>query len=116
MSSSVSSSSSLYQYLDQPLPAFPDDPSFEPGRCEPDLERRDAFENGLHVFALSFGVSCLVSLVLSPILPATIRNLGNRLVWGWSQVLLAAAAVALAVLPSLESLGEPSGVSCFSAL
>ncbi len=82
----------------------------QPGRCEPDLDRREAFENGLHVFALSFGVSCLVSLLLSPCLPAAIRCMGNRQIWGWSQLLLSAATFALALLPSLEGEAwEPTG-------
>ena len=64
---------------------------------------------GLHVFALSFCVSCLVSLLLSPCIPYAIRTFGNRAVWGTSQLMLAVAVCVLALLPSMDSLGEPTG-------
>ena len=68
-------------------------------------------EDGVHIFSLSFGLSCLVSLALSPCMPWAIRKCGNRAVWGASQLLLAALTFAQAALPSMNlTWEEPPGV------
>lgn len=74
----------------------------DPDACSPDWALRAAFEDGVHLFSFSFGLSCLVSLALSPCMPGLIHTFGNRAVWGASQLLLALCIAGMALLPSVS--------------
>jgi len=92
--------------------------------CVPDEPKRNAFEHGLHLFSLGCLGSVLLSIFVSPSIPRLLRYYGNRLVWGYSLVSMAAISLGLALLPVVPLpwaepavgqaglLGSPRGLLC----